>query len=190
MAGTGIGLGIPVKIPLSGVGTQAGTGIGMSLPGETYQEPAPSYYQDPGAGYDTGGYAAAPAPRMLATSPEWLAYLNALGMQEQSARADMDKTRGLYESDAQRQLADLPAGYIAQRRGLSGSLEARGMSRSGEKLRRMAENRANQGRAESGVRAQLGFQVGSLESALANKLMDLNQARASQEMNLRAQGYV
>jgi outer membrane murein-binding lipoprotein Lpp len=140
---------------------------------------------DPGAG---AGYI--PPQRELASSPEWLAYLNALGVQEQALRADTDKMRGLYQSDAQRQLQELPAGYIQQRRGITGSMEGRGMARSGEFLRRLAENRATQGRAESAVNAQLGFQVGSLESQLAQKLVDLNTSRAQQEATMRANGYV
>lgn len=181
------GTGIQQSIqPTTADGTY-GAGLGVLAP-SYYEEPAPTY-QDPYAG--SGAYAAAPMPsRLLAESPEWLAYLNALGVQEQGLRAETDKMRGLYQSDAARQLQDLPAGYISQRRGITGQMESRGMARSGEMLRRLAENRAQQGRAEAGVNAQLGFQLGSLESSLAQKLIEMNTQRAAQEASMRAQGYV
>lgn len=187
MAGSGIGIGIPIKVPISGGSAGAGIGTGLAPePADPYANAYPS-----GTSYGDPYAAAAPAPsRLLAESPEWLAYLNALGAQEQALRADNDKMRALYQSDAQRQLQDLPAGYISQRRGISGQMENRGMARSGEMLRRLAENRAQQGRAEAGVNAQLGFQLGSLESQLAQKLIEMNMARASQEATMRAQGYV
>lgn len=171
--------------PLAGATSAASGALGAV--GAAAADPV-TYYDQP---YDSGmGAYAAPPPRELASSPEWLAYLNALGVQEQGYRADTDRQRALYQSEATRQLQDLPAGYIAQRRGITGSLENRGMARSGELLRRLAENRANQGRAESTIQGQLAFQQGSLESQLAQKLIELNAQRAQQEMNLRAQGYV
>lgn len=173
---------------------QALRNAGLEALSQASASPPP---EDPNAYYDPNAYAAPdagvgyiPPQRELASSPEWLAYLNALGVQEQALRADTDKMRGLYQSDATRQLQDLPAGYIQQRRGITGQMEGRGMARSGEFLRRLAENRANQGRAEAGVNAQLGFQLGSLESQLAQKLVELNTQRASQEASMRAQGYV
>lgn len=164
----------------------SGSGILSGLAAPPPEDPYPS-----GTSYGDPYAAAAPAPsRLLAESPEWLAYLNALGMQEQALRADTDKMRGLYQSDATRQLQDLPVGYGQQRRGIAGSMESRGMARSGEMLRRLAENRAAQGRAEAGINAQLGFQLGSLESQLAQKLVEMNMQRAQQEASMRAQGYV
>jgi hypothetical protein len=148
---------------------------------------------DTGVGTDAGsygatGYAAAPA-RQLDTAPEWLAYLSALGLEESMARADVDRMRGLYQSEAQRLKQDLIPQYGQQRRGIAGSMETRGMIRSGEYLRRLAENRAMQGRQQAGIEANLAGQVSGLESQLAQKLGSLASQRAQQEMTLRSQGY-
>ena len=143
--------------------------------------------------YDTTGYAAAPAAmatRDLATAPEWLAYLSALGLEESMARADVDRMRGLYQSEAARLKQDLVPQYQQQRRGIAGALETRGMARSGEYLRRLAENRAQQGRQQAGIDANLAGQVSGLESQLAQKMGSLASQRAQQEMTLRSQGYV
>jgi hypothetical protein len=158
----------------------------LAGPQQEYSE----YDDGSGSGSSGGGGGFAPAPtRFLAESPEWLAYLNALGLEENQFRSDIDRQKGLYGAEADRQLTDLPAGYIQQRRGISGSMETRGMSRSGEFLRKLAENRAQQGRAEGAIKGQLAFQTGSLESQLAQKLMDINARKAQQELQLRSQGY-
>lgn len=133
---------------------------------------------------------AAPITRPLATSPEWLAYLSALGLEESQARADVDRMRGMYQSEAQRLKQDLTPQYGQQRRGITGSLEARGMARSGELLRRLAESRAAEGRQAAGIEANLAGQVGQLESQLAQRMGSLASQRAQQELALRAQGYV
>lgn len=139
----------------------------------------------------TGGTASYAAPtRQLSTSPEWQAYLSALGLEEMQARADVDRMRGLYTSEAERLKQDLVPQYGQQRRGISGSLEARGMARSGELLRRLAENRAQEGRQRAGIESNLAGQVGQLESQLAQKMGSMASQRAQQELSLRSQGYV
>jgi hypothetical protein len=154
-----------------------------------YEEPI-AYDDGSGSGSGGGSYAALEPPKILSESPEWLAYLNALGLEEQQFRADTDKSRGFYQSDAQRQTEDLTPQYTEQRRGIAGSLETRGMSRSGEQLRKLAQNRGQEGRQKAGIQANLGMQIGSLESQLAQKLLDINSRKASQELSLRSQGYV
>ena len=139
--------------------------------------------------YDMTGYAAPAPTRRLDTAPEWLAYLSALGLEESMARADVDRMRGLYQSEAARLKQDLIPQYQQQRRGIAGSLETRGMARSGEYLRRLAENRAMQGRQQAGIEANLAGQVGQLESQLAQRMGSLASQRAQQELSLRSQGY-
>jgi hypothetical protein len=164
------------------------------IPGHIPQYPAEPNYDTSladdgsGSGSGSGGFAAAPV-RILAESPEWLAYLNALGLEEAQFRADTDKSRGMFQSDAERQEQDLTPVYEQSRRGIAGGMETRGMSRSGEQLRKLAENRGQEGRQKAGIKAQLGMQIGSLESQLAQKLLDINARKASQELQLRSQGY-
>jgi len=111
-------------------------------------------------------------------------------MEEQQYRADVDKTRGLYQSDAERQKQDLVPVYGQSRRGIAGSLESRGMARSGELLRRQAENRAQEGRQRAGIDSTLAGQTSGLESQLAQKMLSLGTQRAEREMSMRSQGYV
>lgn len=161
--------------------TYTGTQV---VPIEQAAAPAEDYGADYGMSY------AAPVTRPLATAPEWLAYLSALGLEESQAKADVDRMRGIYQSEAQRLKQDLVPQYGQQRRGISGSLEARGMARSGELLRRLAESRAAEGRQAAGIEANLAGQVGQLESQLAQRMGGLASQRAQQELALRSQGYV
>ena len=123
------GLGDLLSVAVSWGGNAVAQGaeqVGSSL----------DYFDNNGSGSGSGSQV--PPRRELASSPEWLAYLNALGLEENTFRADIERQRGLVRSDADRQIGDLGPGYEQQRRGISGSLESRGMSRSGEKLRRLS----------------------------------------------------
>lgn len=162
-------------------------GGGWELLGYYPEEQAQSY-DDGGYGYGGGGGGAMPA-RRLNESPEWLAYLNALGLEEAQFRADIDRQRGFLQSEGQRQTEDLKPQYDIQRRGIAANQEARGMTRSGEQLKKLAENRANEGRQVAGIQAQMAGQIGTLESQLAQRLIDINSRKASQELSLRSQGY-
>lgn len=145
---------------------------------------------DDGSGSGSTSYGTTGTQRVLAESPEWLAYLNALNMEEQQFRADIDKSRALYQSDAERQKQDLVPVYGQSRSGIAGSLESRGMARSGELLRRLAQNRAQEGRQRSGIDASLAGQNLGLEQQLAQKILSLGTQRADREMSMRAQGFV
>ncbi len=144
-------------------------------------------------GYDTsggngGGYSA-PAGRPLASSPEWLAYLNSLGLERNQFEADIARQRGLLSSEADRQTAALGPGYQRQREGIAGSLSSRGMSQSGELLKRLAQSRASQGEAQSGIQANLTSGLSSLESSLAQKLIDIGARQSQEQLTLQSQGY-
>ena len=183
-----------IKSGVGGIGAAAGfqsTSTTPSVPaGFTGLPPADTTAPADTGVVDYGTSYAAPVTRPLATSPEWQAYLSALGLEEMQARADVDRTRGLYKSEADRLKQDLVPQYGQQRRGIAGSLEARGMSRSGEMLRRLAENRAMEGRQRAGIESNLAGQVGQLESQLAQKMGSMASQRAQQELTLRSQGYV
>lgn len=140
-----------------------------------------------GGGY--GGYTPPPRPE-LASSPEWLAYLNALGLEENQFRADVDRQRATAKLAAEQQIAGLGPQYDIQRRNITGSLESRGMARSGEKARRLADSRAAQGQQTSSIQSALTQQLSGLESNLAQRLIDIGSRRADRELQLRSQGYV
>lgn len=146
---------------------------------------------DSGTSGGTAGdqVAAAPAPKPLASSPEWLAYLNALGLERGQFEADINRQRAGIGADTARQLANLPLTYDAQRRGITGGLEARGMSQSGQLLRELAQNRAAQGVAAGNIQAAGANQLSTLESQLAQKISDIGSRQSQEELTLRSQGY-
>ena len=133
----------------------------------------------------------APAPSLeLATSPEWLAYLNALGLEEGQFRADIDRQRGVAQTLAAQQTGDITAEGPGQRRRIAGGLETRGMARSGQFIRSLAEQRAGEGRRQAGVQGSLTGSLSGLESSLAQRLIDIEARRAQQELQMRLAGYV
>ena len=177
-----------------GSGTTPGGGFGGFPSLHLNPNPAwPTLNAPPDMPVDTGsggggGYAA-PPQKSLASSPEWLAYLNALGLEQNQFEADIARQRGVLQSAADQQIGDLTPQFDQSRRGISGGLYARGMERSGEKMTKLAESRAAQGRAVGGIQTALAGQLSGLETQLAGKLMDIGARRASQELALRTQGY-
>lgn len=196
----GLGGGPSVGGGLGAVAGGAQQGIGGAAQGAVNYAGAPPQQggevHTADGGYDGGsdnyGGGGSPyvAPRPLATSPEWLAYLNALGLEESQFRADIDKQRAFAKSAADFQMQGIGPEFDKQRRGISGVMGARGLSSSGEKHRRFAENQAEEGRARTGVTMGLGQTLAGLESQLANKMMDLGARKANQELSLRSSGYV
>lgn len=139
---------------------------------------------------DSGQFTAPDLPKTpLASSPEWLAYLNSQGLDEAQFRANIDRQRAAIQAEITRQTQQLGPTYDAQRRGIAGNEEVRGMARSGEFLRKLAESRAQQGQAAANIQASGAQQIGGLEASLANKLSDLQSTRADRELTLRTQGY-
>lgn len=156
---------------------------------QTYEEPAPAPVDDGGGG--GGGLLAPEAPRPeLASSPEWLTFLNALGLEQGQFSADIDRQRGVAQNLAAQQASDIEAQGPLERRQIAGGLETRGMARSGQFVRSLAEQRAQQGRRQGQVQSGLTNQLSGLESQLSNRLIDIGARRAQQELQMRAAGYV
>jgi hypothetical protein len=147
--------------------------------------------------YDTGTYGGdgsggdtiAPPRPQLASSPEWLAYLNSLGLQQDQFTADIQRQRGVAQAAAAQQAADITAQGPQERRNITGGLETRGMARSGQLVRTLAEQRAGEGRRQAAVQSGLAQNLSQLESQLSNKMIELGAKRADQELSLRSQGY-
>lgn len=157
-------------------------------PPTTYEDPTP--YADPGPQGPQGpqGVASAPPQRELASSPEWLAYLNELGLSRDQFTADITRQREVSKSLAAQQAADITAQGPGARRNITGNLETRGMARSGQLVRGLAEQRAGEGRAQGQVQAGLTGSLSGLESSLAQKLIDLHQQQVQQELSLKSGG--
>lgn len=164
----------PVELPT--------TSLDQTFMNESVPAPAPT---DISGG---GGGILAPPTQDLASSPEWLAFLNQLGLEKDQFTSDIQRQRGVASNLAGQQAADITAQGPEQRRGITGGLETRGMQSSGQLIRSLANQRASEGRAQGQVQAGLTGTLSGLESSLAQKLMDLNSRQAQQELALRATG--
>ncbi len=158
-----------------------------------------------GGGDYSGGYAqAAPADYsqiqsaidqalaarpILEASPEWKAYLNALGLEKNQFAADIARQEAQARAAAQFQTEGLKPQYDQQRRGITGNAESRGMSRSGQLQRGLAENRAAEGRQTTGIQQALQSAIGNLEGSLANKNVNLETQQQQQRASMLAAGY-
>lgn len=146
--------------------------------------------------YDSGGgggggyaYAAPAVAPVLETSPEWTAYLNALGLEKSQFAADIERQRALAKSQTEYNLSQIAPQYDTQRRGITSSAEGRGMVRSGAFQRDLAENKANEARTKAGVQQGLDTTLSNLESQLAQKNMDLASRQAQQQATMIGSGY-
>lgn len=130
-----------------------------------------------------------PSP-VLESSPEWNAYLNALGLQKNQFASDIQRQRDIARASAQFQSQSLTPQFDQQRRGITASAEGRGMARSGQLQRNLAENRASQGVQQTGIQNALNTQLSDLEASLAQKNVDLATQQAQQRATMVGQGYV
>lgn len=148
------------------------------------------YPQDTGSGSSGGyGYAAPAVQPILETSPEWTAYLNALGLEKSQFAADIERQRALAKSQTEYNLSQVKPQYDQQRRGITAGAEGRGMARSGAFQRDLAENKAAEARTKAGVQQGLDSTLSNLESQLAQKNMDLAAREAQQRTTMIGQGY-
>lgn len=175
--------GSPLSTPIA---PEPGTIYGSYPDAPSAPEPTPP--PDYSGVAPTAAPAAPPPTKDLATSPEWLAFLNSLGLDREQFSADINRQRGVAQNLATQQSGDITAQGFGSRRGITGGLETRGMARSGQLIRSLADQRASEGRAQGGVQAGLTGTLSGLESSLAQKLIDLHQQQAQQELQMRASG--
>lgn len=161
------------------------------------QQPQQQSYAAPdsggGGGGDSGSYATAEAPapaKILEQSPEWIAYLNSLGLEKSQFAADIERQRGLARAEADFRKQSLGPQFDQQRRNISASNESRGMARSGQQLRDLAVSRAAQNRQSTGIDMGLNATVSGLESSLAQKNLDLESQKQAQAASMIGAGYV
>ena len=156
-------------------------------------DPNNPYYQlvTGATGGGGGGYSyAAPAVQpILESSPEWTAYLNALGLEKSQFAADIERQRALAKSQTEYNLSQIKPQYDEQRRGITASAEGRGMARSGQFQRDLAVNKAAEARTRAGVQQGLDSTLSNLESQLAQKNIDLAAREAQQKATMIGQGY-
>lgn len=162
-----------------------GGGGGGGETGAYVQSYAPP--PDPGSLYYQPGYT--PPDRILEQSPEWLAYINALGLQKGQFAADIARQREIAGANAKFAAGGVEPEFAKQRRGITVGNEARGMVRSGQQQRQLAESRGAQGRAYSGIYQNLQNTLSDLESNLAQKNLELDVQREQQRASMLSSGY-
>lgn len=201
--------GLGKAIPAPNLGTvgyvppQQSPGVDLSFlndPNNPYlqqQAVAQDYSGGGGGGGDYANLTAAdyatqeaPAPvKLLEAQPEWIAYLNSLGLEKNQFAADIERQRGLARANAEFQTKSLEPQYAEKRRNLTAGNESRGMARSGKQLRDLSVSRANQTRQQAGIQQGLTNTLSGLESSLAQKNLELETQKRMQEAQMIGQGY-
>lgn len=164
----------------------AGRGDGSDYSGGASADTG-AYVQSYGGGGDGGAYT--PPDRILEQSPEWLAYINALGLQKGQFAADIARQREIAGANAGYQKSLVEPQYDKQRRGITASNESRGMVRSGQQQRQLATSRGDQSRAYAGIYQNLQNTLSDLESSAAQKNLELDTQRAQQQAQMIQSGY-
>lgn len=116
------------------------------------------------------------------TDPAYLAYQRQLEYQRQvaglAAQRSLQNLAGQMVIGPQQLAAQ---GEIA-RRGISGGLEARGLFRSGERLRDLADQRANEAQRLAAIRLSGAGQFGDILTTLQGNLAGLSNQSADQAL--------
>jgi hypothetical protein len=126
---------------------------------------------------------------VLESSPEWMAFINALGLEKNQFASDIARREALARQAAKFQVDSLKPQYDQQRRGIAGSAESRGVARSGQFQRTLAESRAGQGRQTTGIQQALQSSISDYESQLAQKRLSLDSQQQQQRATMLAGGY-
>jgi hypothetical protein len=118
----------------------------------------------------------------LGQDPTYLAWLRALGFEENTARSDATAGRERVQSQVDYAQPRILEEGVRERRDISYGMEDRGLFRSGEALRRGAEQRADEQYRIGGLQIQAGEQLAGIESGLARELAGIERRRAEQAL--------
>lgn len=106
----------------------------------------------------------------LAQDPAYLALLRASGLTDSIATSDAARRREAVNTALGLQTDDLNATGEQERRAVATSQEGRGVFRSGETLRRTADQESSQARRRSGIELAASGQLGDIEHNLVSQL--------------------
>lgn len=123
-----------------------------------------------GQTFDTGNRSAA-----------YLAFLRQLGLQEDQARAAAEQQKSEISRRLTMRLPEIAQNFDRSRQNLSASLEGRGVLRSGETDRRMAENRQQEQGANADAQTAAAEGISGVERATANQVGQLRTQAAEKE---------
>lgn len=155
-------------------------------PGPTYDDSG-GYSYDDGGGYASGGGL---PPYDPATDPSYQALLAQLGLSETLARTTADQQKAQAGRQFATQIPRIQEAGIEQRRGIGFNAEARGMYRSGQRLRDLSLQQRGENERLTDNYTGLADRGASIDQGLQSKLNDLatQKVQAGFEAKLRASG--
>lgn len=119
-----------------------------------------------------------------ATNPAYLAYLRALGMQEETARAVALRNIAAINRQVQTQTPEIARLGAIQRARIGDSFEARGVFRSGMRQQRQAEAGASELYRVGSLHGNAADRIGAVQSGLDTTISDLARQRAERQATL------
>ena len=134
--------------------------------------------QDPDGDQERAQQAAQPAPApqqaaapqpSLAVSPAWLAFRRSLGIEDATDAATTQQQVDALNQRAGIARADTLESGVKARQGIADSHEARGLFRSGARLKGQAEQQTGEAKALSDMEANLSQSVAGLTQSLAQR---------------------
>lgn len=118
----------------------------------------------------------------LGQDPAYLAWLRALGFEENAARSDATAARETVAARTEFERPQLEDQGMRERRTIAAGMEDRGLFRSGEMLSRTAEQRADQQYRVGGLELRAGEQIAGIESGLAREVAGIERRRTEQAL--------
>jgi len=167
----------------AGAVQSAVTGI-QSVPQASAPEQGYAYDPGPG-GYTISGAPAAPAYDAY-SDPAYLAFVAALDQQQAAYGADLQSRMGQVDSQLNTLLPRIAEQGVQQRDHISGSAEARGMYRSGARLKNISLQQQGEAQRVSDAQTAAAQQKSAMQSAYEQQLADLARQRAEKVMELNA----
>ena len=125
---------------------------------------------------------------VVSSDPVYSAFLSNLGFQEDTAKRRAEEAQTTLTGQAEVGREDLAIGQERSQRGVSSVLENRGLTRSGEHERRLAEGQQDYLRRLSAFESGVAGQSAGIQASLEDQLADLQMrdAQAQYEAQVRA----
>ena len=141
-------------------------------------------------GRDPEGEAQAAQPAApqasLAVDPAWLAFRRSLGVEDAADAATTQQQIDALNRRAGLQRGDLIEQGVQQRQGIADSHEARGLFRSGGRLKSQAQQQSGEGKALGQIEAGLAEGVSGLAQSLAQRRAERERRGAEQGLSTAA----
>lgn len=157
---------------------------GQAVPVQSYQEPT---YDSGGGG--GGGYVAPANLGPLDQDPGWLALMAELDRQAGIYGAEAERQKALAVAERDRLLSELARRGEIERENVAGSMEARGLLRSGETERNIARQRANELARSGSITSGTAARLSDIEGQLALQQAELDRRRAEARAEYLSRGY-